>query len=343
MFEFAISQHRKRPPTKKFIASWFISCILHAAVLVVLIDNPSLLRHRAHMWIRVPVFLLPSPPKAQSWRTVTFLGSSRMQMPSRETLKRVLYDWNKTVVPTSEPPIRIRWSDRVSVSKSAKPKPVRPVRPALGTEDPKPGPETLAAGKEPAKDGAAKVGDDGGSELPGAVAGTSSSNEKKRAVSLPPPESTEPRHIPKKVGETAENTSPSEIPKGTAPPQKPAVQQQPQIFKDERSAIRAEGSGLFDTQGFPLGEYARLILERIKGNWSIPSNLRNSQGRSTLVFFIEKDGSVSNLKVVASSGSQSLDLSALHAVLLSKPLPPLPGGFPGEHVGAKFVFFYNEP
>ncbi len=92
-----------------------------------------------------------------------------------------------------------------------------------------------------------------------------------------------------------------------------------------------------------MGEYARLILERIKGNWSIPSNLRNSQGRSTLVFFIEKDGSVSNLKVVASSGSQSLDLSALHAVLLSKPLPPLPGGFPGEHVGAKFVFFYNEP
>ena len=50
-----------------------------------------------------------------------------------------------------------------------------------------------------------------------------------------------------------------------------------------------------------------------------------------------------DLKVVASSGSQSLDLSALHAVLLSKPLPPLPGGFPGEHVGAKFVFFYNEP
>ncbi len=341
MFEFAISQHRKRPPTKRFIASWFVSCFLHAVALVVLIENPSLLRHTAHMWIRVPVFLLASPPKARNWRTVTFVGSSRMQMPSKEALKGVLYDWNKSVVPTAEPPIRIRWRDRVSVSKPTTPKPVPPVRPALGTGDPKPGPETLAAGKEPAEDGAAKGRT--GNELPGAASGTSSSNEKGRAVSLPPPESTEPRHIPKKVAETAENTSPSEIPKGTAPPQKPGVQQQPQIFKDQRSAIRAEGSGLFDTQGFPLGEYARMILDRIKGNWSIPSNLRNSQGRSTLVFFIEKDGSVSNLKIVLSSGSQSLDLSALEAVLLSKPLPPLPGGFPGEHVGAKFVFFYNEP
>jgi len=340
MFEFAISQHRKRPPTKKFIASWFASCVLHAAALLVLIENPSLLRHRAHMWIRVPVFLLSPPPKARNWRTVTFVGPSRMQMPSKETLKKALYDWNKSVVPTAGPSIRIRWNDRVSVSKSTTPKSIPPVRPPLRTEDRKPLPETLDASKA-AEDGAANGGP--GNESPGTAAGTSSSNEKRRAVSLPPPENTEPRQIPKKVGETAENTSPSEIPKGTAPPQRPAAQQQPQIFKDERSAIHAEGSGLFDTQGFPLGEYARLILERIKGNWSIPSNLRNSQGRSTLVFFIEKDGSVSNLKVVASSGSQSLDLSALHAVLLSKPLPPLPGGFPGEHVGAKFVFFYNEP
>src|SRR5438552_15062483 len=116
MFEFAISQHRKRPPTKKFIASWFASCVLHAAALVVLIENPSLLRHRAHMWIRVPVFLLSPPPKTPNWRTVTFVGPPRMQIPSNGTSRKALYDRNKSVIPTARPSIRIRWNDRVAVS-----------------------------------------------------------------------------------------------------------------------------------------------------------------------------------------------------------------------------------
>jgi TonB family protein len=114
------------------------------------------------------------------------------------------------------------------------------------------------------------------------------------------------------------------------------------VFDSEQKAIQAEGSGLFDTKGFPLGDYADTIVERIRGNWYIPSNLRNSQGRTTVIFYIGKDGRYTNAHIVMSSGSTSLDLAALNAVLVSNPFPPLPAGFPGEQVGAKFVFKYNE-
>jgi TonB family protein len=169
-------------------------------------------------------------------------------------------------------------------------------------------------------------------------------------IFLPEPSAQEPRQIPKKVTETATIPQSQAVP-GTAastPDEKqkllnpPQVKEEPKTFEDEQQAIKTEGSGLFDTKGFPLGDYARLIIDRIKGNWSIPSNLRNSQGRSTLVFFIEKDGQVWDLRIVGSSGSSSLDSAAQQAIWISRPFPPLPTGFPGKQVGAKFVFSYNE-
>ncbi len=97
--------------------------------------------------------------------------------------------------------------------------------------------------------------------------------------------------------------------------------------------------------GFPLNEYANLIKERIKGNWFIPSNLKNSQGHTTIVFYIGKDGRFSNARIEpsASSGNTSLDLAALKAIMDSNPFPPLPKGFPRDRIGAKFVLSYNEP
>jgi len=273
-------------------------------------------------------------------------------MPSAETLKKKLYAWTTPVIPSSSAPIRIRLGDETAASKGDTTKSVPAVKPTLGTQEPKPRPDIQAASRTPSSEGtgegSGKTGDE--SKSPVASAGGESSPDKKVSVYLPPPENTQPRQIPKKVTETAEKTEPAanptpanSTPDTPRPPAPSQPKEQPKVFPDQKSALRTEGSGLFDTKGFPLGEYANAVIERIKGKWSIPSNLRQSQGRSTLVFLIEKDGTVSNLHIITSSGSQSLDLAALSAILDSKPLPPLPGGFPGEHVGAKFVFSYNEP
>jgi len=91
-----------------------------------------------------------------------------------------------------------------------------------------------------------------------------------------------------------------------------------------------------------MGDYATLVIERVKSNWLIPSNLRNSQGSTTIVFYIARDGHFMDARIVVPSGSSSLDLAALSAIIGSSPFPPLPEGFPADRVGAKFVFSYNE-
>jgi TonB family protein len=70
----------------------------------------------------------------------------------------------------------------------------------------------------------------------------------------------------------------------------------------------------------------------------IPSNLRNSDEFTTIVFFIDRDGQHFDIQIVDSSGNSSLDLTAMNAILNSNPFPPLPPGFPGDHVGVKYIF-----
>jgi TonB family protein len=354
MFDFAISQNRQHKPTRRWLACSVASFAAHVAALLILVINPELLRPGKGHWLSHLLHLAPATRLRidPNWRTVTFVGGSgKLQSPSIETLRKYAYDWNRGSGTGDAPAVRIQLDKSVGRGDSER---AEKRNPALGTQDPKPlagspqgtpagGTETAKAAVEPA--GApVQVAAAGGAE-------TRAASERGTVVYLPAPELTAPRQIPKKV-ETAANTSPAAIPSGVAPPEPapaktassppPQIKGEPKVFTDQQSAIRTEGSGFFDTKGFPLGEYARQVIDRVKGNWSIPSNLRHSQGRSTLIFYIEKDGRVSGLRVITASGSDSLDLAALNSVLGANPFPPLPTGFPGGHVGAKFVFSYNE-
>ena len=110
----------------------------------------------------------------------------------------------------------------------------------------------------------------------------------------------------------------------------------------QQTGVRLQGDVLFDTKGFNLDEYARMVKDRCEEHWLIPSNLRTFQGSVTIVFYITKEGQVTGAKIEVSSGNDSLDISALTAVWESSPFPPLPRGFPAERVGARLVFAYNE-
>jgi len=326
MFEFAISQHQKHPPTKRFLASAALSVFSHFLVVLILIEYPELLRAGYIHWFSQVTLSRPIA-KERQWRTVTVVRSpGPIEMPSAETLRKYAYDWAAHAKKNPSPPIRVRWGNEPPAMAADTPVPATSTKAMPDPRPTAPVPADAGAGAESAR-------------------GTT-------AVYLPPPGiMTAPKEIPKRIPEAAGNTAPSSIPdsikqptavtasKPTAPPQEKVA---PKVFENEQSAIRAEGSGLFDTKGFPLGEYASLIIERIKGNWMIPSNLRNSQGRTTVIFFIDKDGRFSDARIVTSSGSSSLDLAALNAVIGSNPFPPLPKGFPGDHIGAKFVFSYNE-
>jgi TonB family protein len=343
MFEFAQSQHTKHPPSRRLITSSVVSCAGHLCLLILLIEYPQLMGPGSGRWLRSLLVAETAAPDP-NYRIVTVLHTSPMQGPSTATLKKYMKNWNEEGSGGNSPPVLIRWGNAPEQpSAAAVDKPQTPVRPVPGSQEPKPVPVAAEGG----------TGSTGGTGASPSGSSTGQAQEeiataKGTTVYLPAPVPGEPKPLPRKPAETAGTTTPAALPESrtavTAPsPESKAVSPQPpQVFKDEKNALHTEGSGLFDTKGFPLGDYATIVIERVKGNWSIPSNLRNSQGRTTVVFYIDKDGTFTDAKIVIPSGFPSLDLAALNAVIGSNPFPPLPRGFPGDHVGAKFVFSYNE-
>jgi TonB family protein len=340
MFDFAISQNQRQRPTKRIYASWLVSGFIHIFFLVMLIQYPQLLRggqyHRFRpLSVLVSLFEPKPQQEDQNWRTVAVLRTP-MTAPSLEALKKYLPAWSKKG--TGSPPVRIHWEDLEK--KLGENKPLVPkVR-----QDPK-APNLMPPPSEASSGSPSVVPSPAGNSAEPA-AGTqgviqADANAGKRGtVNLPPPG---PGSAPKT--EVAATNTPNVTSSSVKTPSAATVDKNSpvKVFENEQQAIRSSESGIFDAHGFPLDEYANLIKERIKGKWYIPSNLKNSQGHTTIVFYIGRDGRYANLRIVAPSGNSSLDLAAMKAVMDSEPFPALPRGFPGDHVGAKFVLSYNEP
>jgi TonB family protein len=101
---------------------------------------------------------------------------------------------------------------------------------------------------------------------------------------------------------------------------------------------------LSDTRGVDFGPYLAGVVYRVRKNWysMIPESARlGEKGRVAIVFEILKDGSVPQLRLVASSGADALDRAALAAIRASIPFPPLPEEFTGNHLVLQFIFLYN--
>ena len=101
---------------------------------------------------------------------------------------------------------------------------------------------------------------------------------------------------------------------------------------------------LSDTRGVDFGPYLARIVYIVRRNWIsvIPESARlGEKGRVGIVFEILKDGSVPQLRLVASSGSDPLDRAAVTSIHASIPFPPLPQEFTGNHLVLQFIFLYN--
>ncbi len=96
--------------------------------------------------------------------------------------------------------------------------------------------------------------------------------------------------------------------------------------------------------GVDFGPYLARLVYVVRRNWYavIPESARlGERGRVAIIFEIVKDGTVPQLRVVASSGSEPLDRAALAGIHASTPFPPLPSEFTGNHLVLQFIFLYN--
>lgn len=100
------------------------------------------------------------------------------------------------------------------------------------------------------------------------------------------------------------------------------------------------GTGENNPFGDRFGAYAKLIRDAVARQWrtnDVPANIR-SLPPAIVTFTIARDGSVSAVKVVQTSGNYMLDNSAQRAVLEASPLPALPPQFDRNSATVEFLF-----
>ena len=96
-----------------------------------------------------------------------------------------------------------------------------------------------------------------------------------------------------------------------------------------------------DVKDFPYAYYLNIIQKKVNGNWKFEYN--GAVNEKVIVYFkVYRNGQVQEATVERSSGINFLDQSALRAVVLSNPLPPLPVEYEGTFLGVHFGFEFKQ-
>jgi len=326
MLDYVNSLNQKRSVSRLKIVCLAVSCFLHFCVVMTLYLFPQLLaggylhQFRGFRWGTAVI----TDEDMEQWRMVALLEPpDRMNMPSPETLREILGRGDREEG-AGAPPIEIRFSPPEALVSD---KPVLPMIPPESEE-----PEIVIPNNR-------KPGDDE----------TNSDAENSGELSITEPAepgtgrdvlAAKPKTAPEV--EIAINAVPQKIPETFQPPTPPPSAAKPDAAEPSENNETAGSSGVefLDTDGFPMGEYRDIISKLVKSKWLIPSNLKNTFGRTAVIFYIDKNGRVADLRVETSSGNRSLDNAALGAVFSANPLPPLPKGFPRERVGVRLFLNY---
>ena len=96
------------------------------------------------------------------------------------------------------------------------------------------------------------------------------------------------------------------------------------------------GSLKLDQADFKYPVYIERMVQIISLNWFKPAQA--VQTNPIVHFQIERDGTITDPRIVTSSGLPFVDRAALRAILASSPLPPLPAEYGGPHLGIQVVF-----
>jgi TonB family protein len=102
---------------------------------------------------------------------------------------------------------------------------------------------------------------------------------------------------------------------------------------------------LSDTHGYDFTNYLKLMADQTRAKWyaGMPDAARQGQkGRVVVVFTVLRDGTAPDLRIVAGSGTQSLDEAATAAIQSASPFPQLPAAFNDNQIVVQFAFLYNQ-
>jgi TonB family protein len=171
------------------------------------------------------------------------------------------------------------------------------------------------------------------------------------AVAQPTPAPPEPEPAPATVtpdDETGVRITPPKPQKKPAEkreePPTPAAAPAPALPLANVGTSGLRGQISLDTN-FEFTYYLLLVRNRVAQSWAPPAGLTSggTPVRTTVYFRIGRDGGVSSVRLESASGYEFFDRSAIRAIQLSDPMPPLPLGYGGGDLGVHFGFEFVAP
>jgi TonB family protein len=100
----------------------------------------------------------------------------------------------------------------------------------------------------------------------------------------------------------------------------------------------------FEPQGADFTLWIIAFKKEVYRNWTVPqaAQLGTVRGHVEFEFTVERNGSMSALRMLKSSGTASLDQAAQDALSVGK-FAALPNDYTPPRVTMRVTFFYNEP
>ena len=127
------------------------------------------------------------------------------------------------------------------------------------------------------------------------------------------------------------------------PPALPAADEKTANVQEARltPGLPVVSGPVVDIPDFQYDYYLGLIRSKVDNRWSQPVTYK--QVKQTLVdFIIRRDGKIDNVGVAESSGDSYFDQTAVRAVSLSNPFPPLPRGYKEDFLKVRYRFIFGE-
>lgn len=116
-------------------------------------------------------------------------------------------------------------------------------------------------------------------------------------------------------------------------------------YDNDSIVIDPSAMAYFKGKGIDITPWARKVVERINGNWSILPGFGTSDGSAGgavgIAVVFDPEGRVVSADVKRSSNLQYMDRAALNAIQMSAPFPSPPGRFPGGQLKVFFLFNYE--
>jgi TonB family protein len=98
----------------------------------------------------------------------------------------------------------------------------------------------------------------------------------------------------------------------------------------------------FDSKGADFGPWLRRFIAQVKRNWFVPETAGLLSGHVVIQFNVQRNGAITELRIVQPSGVTSFNTAALGALRLSNPTMDLPKEFPDDKAFFTVTFHYNE-